>query len=123
MSDRERRLDDLRKGQKHAREQKSMDDALKRLQAISKSKFQTCFIFALAEFETVFGLELWGHGLRDEDLTPMQRANRGRWEKVRTDILNKGNAQLRAMETELGLHEIRFVGYQMDLGGRQDERD
>ncbi len=101
-----------------ANEGQIKQESLERLRRIANRKFRTCFIFPIAEFETVFGLALWGHGLPDDQLTDEQRVNRDRWEQVRTAILNNGNTQKRALEAELDLHDIKFRGYQIFLGGR-----
>ena len=118
----EQKLHNLRKAQKKTFQAKVLQDSMTRLQDLSTKKFKTCFVYAIAEFENVFGLELWGHGLPEDQLTVLQKANRDRWQQVRTNILNKGNTQSRAMVAEMALHEIKFVGYQMDLtGGRENE--
>lgn len=90
-------------------------ESLERLKRIAQRKFRTCFIFPIAEFETVFGLSLWGHGLPEDQLTDEQRANRSRWEQVRTAILNNGNTQARALQAELDLHAVQFKGYSVNL--------
>ena len=120
MSNNEAKLLAVQKAQKQQSKSRVLDDSKLRLKALSAKKFKTCFVFAIAEFEKVFGLDLWGHGLPDDKLTDIQRANKERWQNVRTNILNKGNTQARAMEAEFDLHEIKFVGYQMDLIGGKD---
>lgn len=98
-------------------EDRFKEDSRERLRRIAAKKFRTCFIFPIAEFEKVFGLELWGHGLPEESLTPGQRANRERWEQVRTAILNNGNIQSRALQAELDLHSVKYTGYRVELRG------
>ena len=115
MSAKERELAAILNKQKAEAERRIAHDSRERLKRTSARKFRTSFIFPISEFEMTFGLELWGHGLPDEKLTPIQKANRERWQQVRTNILNNGNTQLRAMEAEIDLHEIKFVGYQMDM--------
>ncbi len=100
-----------------ANEQEIQRESLERLKRIAQRKFRTTFIFPIAEFETVFGLGLWGHGLPDDQLTNEQRANRLRWEQVRTAILNNGNTQARALQAELDLHRVQFQGYRVSLRG------
>lgn len=119
--DKQQELLKLHKLQRKRSQQKLLDDSKERLQGLSNKKFKTCFVFAIVEFEKVFGLELWGHGLPDDQLSELQRANRDRWQQVRTSILNKGNTQSRAMIAEMDLHEIKFIGYKMDLlGGKEN---
>jgi len=89
----------------------------RRLKAITDRKFNTCFIFPLSEFETVFG-SMWGHGLEDEELTSEQKMNRAKWDQVRMNILNKGNAQRRALQTEIDLYDVRFERYHMEIRPR-----
>lgn len=101
---------------------KGTDRTKQRLKRIAEKKFRTCFIFALAEFETVFGPELWGHGLYEERLTPQQKINRERWEQVRKNILDKGNAQSRALGMEIDLHKVEFEGYRVFFEGVGNER-
>lgn len=91
------------------------EDSRERLKRIAAKKVTTGFIFPLAEFEKVFGLQLWGHGLPEEKLTDQQLANRARWEAARIAILNNGNTQVRALRAEMDLHEVRYVGYRMQL--------
>jgi len=121
MSDKEQELSALRKEQRKSSEGRIADDSKDRLKRIAAKKFRTCFIAALAEFETVFGLDVWGHQLPESEVTPKQKANRERWEQVRKNILDKGNAQLRALGMEIDLHKIDFEGYRMTFaGGKKD---
>ncbi len=115
MSAKEQEMADIRKEQKADLQKRIKHDSRERLKKTSTKKFKTSFIFPISEFETTFGLALWGHGLPVEELTPTQIANRERWQQVRTNILNNGNVQRRAMESEIDLHEVKFIGYQMDL--------
>jgi hypothetical protein len=110
-------LHNIRNQQRKHREERISEDSRDRLKKIAGKKFQTCFVFPLSEFEKTFGLEVWGHGLPDNELTPAQRANKERWDQVRTAILNNGNTQARALDAEIDLHEVKFVGYHMDLVG------
>lgn len=113
----EKEIFDIRKKLKKESINKRNDNTKLRLKRICEKKFRTCFIAALAEFEKVFGLELWGHGLPCQELTPIQIANKIRWEQTRQAILNKGNTQSRAVSSEIDLHEIKFLGYKMEFGG------
>ena len=105
------RLADLRKQQlgesKMNRNEKNKD----RFKNICKKKFQTCFIFPLAEFEDAFGEKLLGKGLQENELTEEQKLNRIKWNQLRKNILDKGNAQLRAFLSEIELCSIEYVGY------------
>ncbi len=120
MSKKEEELAAMRQRQKEAQRGRIAKDSQIRLKKIAHKKFRTCFIFALAEFEQTFGIELWGHGLSEDLLTPQQIVNRIRWDKVRKRILDKGNTQSRALGMEIDLHRVEFEGYRMDFGGKPD---
>jgi hypothetical protein len=111
------RLADLRKQQieesKMSRNEKNKD----RFKNICKKKFQTCFIFPIAEFEEEFGEGLWGMGLEDNELTNEQKLNKLKWNKLRKNILDKGNAQLRAFLSEIELYRIEYEGYKTSFTG------
>lgn len=95
-------------------DRKTFKTASDRLKYIVDKKFETCFIFPLAQFEETFG-ELWGHGLKDEELSKYQRMMKEQWEQVRINILNKGNALRRSLSKELELHNVQFKGYHMEF--------
>ncbi len=85
-----------------------------RLLKILKKKISTSFIGALARFEAHFG-EVWGHGLDQSECTPGQLAWRKVWEEARTEVLNNGNAQSRAVESEMGQYTVAWDGYRTVL--------
>lgn len=89
-------------------------DSKKRLQRILERKLKTSFIGALSKFEAVFG-RLWGHGKDRADLTESEIRFRSLWELARTEVLNNGNNQIRAVQQELDLYTINFDGYQAIL--------
>lgn len=120
MSQKEKELAALRRTQKKLQVGRLARDSQNRLKQIAHKKFRTCFISALSEFENTFGLEVWGHNLPEDQITPEQRANRIRWDQVRKNILDKGNAQSRALGMEIDLHIVEFAGYRMDFGGKRD---
>ena len=121
MSEKEKELAALRRVQKDVRNGRIAHDSRERLKKIAKKKFRTCFISALSEFESRFGFVLWGHGLPNEEMTTEQIANRAIWDEVRKNILDKGNAQSRALGMEIDLHHVEFQGYHMSFGGKIDE--
>ena len=90
------------------------DTAKKKLMDLVNKKFKTTMIGAIASFEEAFG-QLWGHGLQDQDLDEDQQYWRGIWEDVRDEILNKGNAQARAAQEELSVHDVTYKGYRTDF--------
>lgn len=111
------RLADLRKQQlnesKIGRNEKNRD----RFKNICKKKFQTSFIFPIAEFEEAFGKELWGMGLEDNELTDEQKSNKVKWNQLRKNILDKGNGQLRAFLNETELYDVSYIGYKTNFLG------
>ena len=106
---RKQQLDDSKKN----RGEKNKD----RFKNICKKKFQTCFIFPLAEFENTFGEEFLGMGLPEEALTEEQILNKIKWNQLRKNILDKGNSQLRAFLSEIELYDINYVGYTCTFNG------
>ncbi len=122
MSDKEIQLAELRKKQRQQSQGRIQHDSNQRLKKIIAKKLTTTFICALSEFETSFGYQLWGHGLPEEEITSTQKANKEKWEQVRTNILNKGNTQVRALTAEMDLHKVEFCGYQIQFG-REQEND
>lgn len=121
MSQKEKELSNLQKERRKLREHRIDDKSKDRLKMIASTKFRTCFISALSEFEDEFGPEIWGHSRDDETLTKKQMDNRIRWNSVRKRILDKGNVQLRALNMEMDLHDIRFKGYVVDFRRMDDE--
>jgi len=86
----------------------------RRLQAILRRKLTTAFIGALAQFEKHFG-GLWGHGRPTTSLTADEREWRARWEACRTDALNVGNTQVRAVRNELDQYQISWNRHRLVL--------
>jgi len=113
---------DMQRATKQARQinaERSKLYAKKKLTQVLNKKFKTTMIGALASFEALFG-ELWGHGKNIGDLTEAEVAFREAWEQARTDILNKGNAQLRGAMEELSGYTVSYDGYQTQFIVRQD---
>ncbi len=93
---------------------KYKENSKKRFIKILEKKFQTTMIGALARFEESFG-EMWGHGLDYDELNTIEKKYSDIWEMVRTDILNNGNAQLRATLNELDQYDLHWNRYQTDF--------
>jgi len=79
------------------RRKKRIEADKERLLKVVETRMRTVFIGALAKFEERFGPET----------DPVREAQRAAW---RTEVLNNGNAQLRAVLAELGLHRIEREG-------------
>jgi len=90
------------------------DGSRRRLQKILEKKLTTSFIGALARFEALFG-SLWGHGKDESELTENELAWRDLWVEARTEVLNNGNNQIRAIQQELQQYECWWHGYQTVL--------
>ena len=95
---------------KSASDKRYKDNSKKRLLASLKKKFDTTIIGALAAFEERFG-ELWGHGLRDEDLDEEQREWKELWMEARARILDNGNSNLRAAQSEISQYTLSWNRY------------
>lgn len=93
--------------------QRYSDDSKQRLKNIAATKLKTTFIGALSKFEENFGF-LWGFG-SDEQLTEKQKEFLELWEICRTDILNNGNNQRRALLNEIEQQTVSWNRHHMDL--------
>lgn len=90
------------------------DVSKKRLVSILEKKVQTSFIGALSQFENLFS-HLWGYNKDERDLTDEQFDMREMWEEVRTNILNNGNNQIRAIQNEINQYTIKWNRYRLDM--------
>jgi hypothetical protein len=86
-----------------------LEASSKRLASIITTKVRTSFIGALAIFEQYFGAA-WGHGLRPEQRTAEQQTAFEVWQLARQEVLNNGNNQLRAAQSEVSQYEVRWRG-------------
>ena len=96
-----------------AKDAKYKDVSKDRLLKISKKKIQTTMIGALSTLEENLGF-LWGHE-SDEDISPEQQHMKTIFEQVRSDILDKGNTQIRNLEAEFNYYDITWLRFQVDL--------
>ena len=99
---------------KHARDQKYNELSKDRLYQISKKKIQTTMIGALSSLEANFGF-LWGIGEPDDEITPEQLALKEIFEQVRSEILDRGNTQIRNLEAEISNYDINWKRYTINL--------
>ena len=84
-----------------------------RLLKIGKKKIQTTMIGALSTLEKRFGF-LWGQE-EDGDLTPEQEHMKELYEETRSEILDRGNNQMRNLEAEFVQYDIKWLRYNMKL--------
>ena len=94
----------------------------KRLLENITKKFKTTMIGALSTFEREFG-HLWGHGKDVENLTSEELKYREQWDIARTEILNRGNTQLRGALDEVSQHTVNKEKYRVDFIVRKDNQD
>ena len=99
---------------KEAKEQKYLELSRQRLDKLVSQKIRTAFIGALAAFEDNYGF-LWGKDKCEDELTQAEQDMGILWEQTRTKILNNGNAQIRAAQTEIANHVIKWNRYHVDL--------
>ena len=84
-----------------------------RLNKICKKKLQTTMIGALSSIEEHFGF-LWGHE-SDEPLSEDQEKMRLVYEELRSDVLDKGNTQIRNIDAEFTQYDITWNRYQYQI--------
>lgn len=110
-----------RNAERQVSKDKYQDASRKRLLSILQKKLTTSFIGALSKVETHIGRELWGHGKDVGECTPQQLAWRKVWEKCRNEILNNGNNQVRAVESEVFQYTVHWDRNQMVLPVKEKE--
>lgn len=113
--DKMRRVAALKRAELPEKEKKYNASSKARLIKILEKKLKTSFIGALSQFEEFFGRALWGHGKDDEDRTQDEKEFYEMWQQCRTNILNNGNNQIRAIENELQQYEVSWQRYQNRL--------
>lgn len=78
-----------------------------KLYQVSKKKILTTMIGALDSVEKNFGF-LWADG---ENMTPQQKQMKMIYDQIRSEILDKGNTQIRNLEAEFSNYDIVFKKY------------
>tara|TARA_Y100000004_G_scaffold136793_1_gene154955 strand:- start:2161 stop:2547 length:387 start_codon:yes stop_codon:yes gene_type:complete len=101
------------KNYKEEKEQKYKVNSKDRLFKIASKKIKTTMIGALSTLEENLGF-LWGHE-SDKDISPEQQHMKTIFEQVRSDILDKGNTQIRNLEAEFNYYDITWLRFQVDL--------
>ena len=94
------------------REKKYKQDSKDRLSKILKKKIQTTMIGALSSIEENFGF-LWKS--ESGQLTKDQEIMKDLYQKVRSEILDKGNNQARNIDAELAQYEVEWQRYSMQI--------
>lgn len=94
------------------RDKKYKADSKDRLSKILKKKIQTTMIGALSTIEENFGF-LWD--TENPNPTKEQKLMRDIYQKVRSEILDKGNNQARNIDAELAQYEVEWLRYTMKI--------
>lgn len=80
---------------------------------IAAKRMQTIMIGALASIEKYFG-DLWGQN-EDGELTEQQKKFDELYEFLRTEILDKGNHQIRLFNDDLENYDVDMLVYEFVL--------
>lgn len=95
---------------KKTREQKYKIESKDRLSKILKKKIQTTMIGALSSIEENFGF-LW-----DDSKSPLSKeAMKELYNKVRSEILDRGNNQARNIDAELAQYDVEWLRYSVKI--------
>jgi len=108
-------INDLIKKQseyKQTREEKYKYDSKDRLSKILKKKVETTMIGALSSIEEHFGF-LWQS--KNGTLTQEQKIMYDAYQKIRSEILDKGNTQARNIDAELNQYEVKWLKYSITI--------
>lgn len=97
---------------KRIKEEKYKNDSKERLSKILRKKVETTMIGALSSIEKHLGF-LWTAD--NGELTPEQKVMYDLYQKVREDILDKGNNQARNVDAELNQYEINWLRYTANI--------
>ena len=94
------------------REDKFKDMSKNRLYEISRKKIQTTMIGALDSIEKSFGF-LWQ--TTEGDMSAEQQELKKIFESTRSEILDRGNTQMRNRQTEFINYDITWKKYSLNL--------
>ena len=109
-------FDELIRNQKEyktQRDEKYKNDSKFRLSKILKKKVETTMIGALSSVEEHFSF-LWTNK-NGSDLSPEQKIMYDTFQKVRSEILDKGNTQARNVDAELNQYDIKWLKYSITI--------
>lgn len=99
---------------KFARESRNKEVSRDKLFKVAKKKIQTTMIGALSTIEESFGF-LWAMGLPEEEKTEEQKKVQELYEEARAKILDRGNTQIRNLESEFVNYDINRKKYLINL--------
>ena len=107
---------------KQAREERYKDISRDKLFKASKKKIQTTMIGALSTIEEQFGF-LWGFDISESERMPEQKKIHDIYEDIRAKILDRGNTQIRLLETEFINYDITRKKHFINLPMAQPKGD
>lgn len=97
---------------KSKREDKQKEISKERLLKATKKKIQTTMIGALHSIEEHFGF-LWGS--ENDNASPEQMQFKEIFEDLRSEILDRGNNQIRNLESEFTHYDVIWKKYNLKL--------
>ena len=109
---------------KDARSERYKYDSKDRLSKILRKKVETTMIGAISSLEDHFSF-LWA--AQDSEMTEEKKFMFDIFQKVRSEILDKGNSQSRNIDAELNQYEVKWMRYSVEMpvktneGGRTSE--
>ena len=108
---------------KSAREERNKDMSRDKLFKAAKKKIQTTMIGSLSTLESSFGF-LWVFEAEEEDRTPEQKKLFEIYEEARAQILDRGNTQIRNLESEFVNYDIthkkHYINLPVQTGDKND---
>ena len=107
---------------KQAREERYKDISRDKLFKASKKKIQTTMIGSLSTIEEQFGF-LWGFDMPESERTTEQKKIHEIYEDTRAKILDRGNTQIRNLETEFINYDITRKKHFINLPMAQPQGD
>ena len=84
-----------------------------KLSVSMQKKVKTTMIGSLSSIEEHFGY-LWGHG-SESTITDEQSEFKAAYEELRSEILDKGNTQIRNIEAELSSYDVTWNRYRYQI--------
>ena len=107
---------------KSAREERHRDISRDKLFKAAKKKLQTTMIGALSTLESSFGF-LWGFEVAEDEKTPEQKRIYEIYEDARAQILDRGNTQIRNLESEFVNYDITRKKHYITLPVQSGEKN
>ncbi len=97
---------------KDARSERYKYDSKDRLSKILRKKVETTMIGAISSLEDHFSF-LWA--AQDSEMTEEKKFMFDIFQKVRSEILDKGNSQARNIDAELNQYEVKWMRYSVEI--------